>query len=278
VRGGSVALNPPTAANEFAVRFLSAVILAAVALAGAWFGGVAAGIVVALVATVVYLEWTGITGTVHSVPPIFFPVTVAATMVIAGTGSFDIAIGIAILAIVGSGLLSRGGWQPAGIAYASLFGLSILALRDVPTLGFAALVFLFAVVWGSDTGAYFLGRFIGGPKLWPKVSPKKTWAGAIGGMIAAIVLGALAAFAAGVPVGLPLVLVALLLSFACQAGDLFESAVKRRFGVKDSGNIIPGHGGLMDRVDGLIFASVGAALVGWLHGGFANMAEGLLLW
>ncbi len=278
MRGGSVALNPPTAASEFAVRFLSAAILAAVALAGAWFGGVAAGIVVALVATVVYLEWTSITGTVHSVPPIFFPVTVAATMVIAGTGSFDIAIGIAILAIVGSGLLSRGAWQPAGIAYASLFGLSILALRDVPTLGFAALVFLFAVVWGSDTGAYFFGRFIGGPRLWPKVSPKKTWAGAIGGMIAAIVLGALAAFAAGVPVGLPLVLVALLLSFACQAGDLFESAVKRRFGVKDSGNIIPGHGGLMDRVDGLIFASVGAALVGWLHGGFAHMAEGLLLW
>lgn len=278
MRGGNVALHPQAADSDFVVRVLSAAVLAAVALAGAWFGGVAAGVVVALFAAVVYLEWTGITDTVHSVPPMILPIAIAAAMVVAGFGLFDVAIGIAILTMLAAALLSRGGWQPAGVAYAALFGLSILALRIAPAMGFAALVFLFAVVWGTDTGAYFLGRFIGGPKLWPAVSPKKTWSGAVGGAVAAIAAGTAAAAALDVPVGFPLILVAFLLSFACQAGDLFESAVKRRFGVKDSGNIIPGHGGLMDRVDGLIFASVAAAFVGWLNGGLSRMAEGLLLW
>lgn len=278
MRGDNVALHPGAISSDFLVRLLSAAVLAAVALAGAWFGGVVAGIVVALFAAVVYLEWTGITGTVHSVPPVVFPAVIVATMVVAGFGLLDVAVGIAILAILASGLLSRGGWQPAGVAYSVVFGLSILAVRVAPAMGFAALVFLFAVVWGTDTGAYFFGRSIGGPKLWPAVSPKKTWAGAVGGAVAAVAVGAAAALALDVPVGVPLILVALLLSFACQVGDLFESAVKRRFGVKDSGNIIPGHGGLMDRVDGLIFAGVAAVVVGWLNGGFPRMAEGLLLW
>jgi phosphatidate cytidylyltransferase len=159
-----------------------------------------------------------------------------------------------------------------------LLGFGLLMLRLSPEEGRQATFFLLAVVSGTDTGAYFAGRTIGGPKLWPAISPNKTWAGAVGGLAMGLVAGLAVAAVFAVPVGPPLVAVAAVLSIAAQAGDLFESWVKRRFGAKDSGNIVPGHGGLMDRVDGLTFAAALAVLGGWLHGGAGDLAGGLLRW
>ena len=275
---GAAGPDTPAIGNDLAVRIASAAVLAVIALAGAWFGGVVAGLVLALFSAVLYLEWSGITGTVRAVPPLVMPVAIAAAMIAAGLGHWEVALGIALAALVLAAVASRTMWQPLGVFYALVFGLSILALRLSPDFGLSAIIFLFAVVWATDTGAYFAGRLIGGPKLWPAVSPKKTWSGAIGGLLAALVAGVAAAALCGVEVAPALIFVAIVLSIASQAGDLAESSLKRLFGVKDSGNIIPGHGGLMDRVDGLIFASAAAAAIGWGHGGAVRLAEGLLAW
>jgi len=140
-------------------------------------------------------------------------------------------------------------------------------------------------VWATDIGGYVAGRGIGGPKLWPRVSPKKTWAGAIGGFLASLIVAAgfvvidsnKADPALTLKMG-PLLLLAAVLSIASQLGDLFESAVKRRFGVKDSSRIIPGHGGLMDRLDGFVAAVVLAAFLGFLQGGVDGVGRGLMVW
>jgi phosphatidate cytidylyltransferase len=133
------------------------------------------------------------------------------------------------------------------------------------------------VVWVTDIGGYFAGRGIGGPKLWPRVSPKKTWAGAVGGFAASLVVaGGFAAFDLG-KTG-PFLMLGAMLSVVSQLGDLFESAVKRRFGVKDSSHIIPGHGGLLDRLDGFVAAVVMAAIFGFLRGGADGVGRGLMVW
>jgi phosphatidate cytidylyltransferase len=273
-----VDLSPLAGNGELRLRIISGLVLGAAALAAAWFGGLIAGIVLGLACVIVYLEWSGITRTVHSVPPLVMPVALAAAMVTAGLGHLDVATGVVLAALVLAAVASRNGWQPGGVLYAAALGLSILALRLSAEWGFLAIVFLFAVVWATDTGAYFAGRLIGGPKLWPAVSPKKTWAGAIGGLVAAVIAGFAVVLVGGLPASPMLAVAALVLSVVSQAGDLAESSLKRHFDVKDSGNIIPGHGGLMDRVDGLIFASVAAAALGWMNGGAGRMAEGLIRW
>jgi len=139
------------------------------------------------------------------------------------------------------------------------------------------LMLVLLVVWATDIGGYFAGRLIGGPKLWPQVSPKKTWAGAIGGFVASLAV-AIAFAALGLGKAIPVLGLAAVLSVASQLGDLFESAVKRRFGVKDSSHIIPGHGGLMDRLDGFVAAIAVAALFGFLRGGADGIARGLMVW
>jgi len=133
-------------------------------------------------------------------------------------------------------------------------------------------------VWATDILAYFVGRFVGGPKLWKQVSPNKTWSGAIGGACAAIAAGLVVAHYAHLPNSLAAAGLALILSAASQAGDLFESAFKRRFGVKDAGHVIPGHGGIMDRLDGFLVAAAVAALIGIVRGGLDAPARGLLVW
>jgi phosphatidate cytidylyltransferase len=270
--------SPPIIGSDLTVRVISGLAFGVVVLAAVWFGGLVAGIVLALASAIIYLEWSAITGTIRTVPPLVMPVALIAAMVAAGLGHMDLALGVALAAIILAAVASRGAWQPVGVLYAAAFGLSFLALRLSPEEGFVAVIFLLAVVWATDTGAYFAGRMIGGPKLWPAVSPKKTWAGAVGGLVAAIVAGLAVAALSGLRVSVALAVVVVFLSLASQAGDLAESSLKRLFGVKDSGNIIPGHGGLMDRVDGLIFASVMAALIGWANGGPGRLAEGLVGW
>jgi phosphatidate cytidylyltransferase len=169
-------------------------------------------------------------------------------------------------------------WVAGGLPYAGAIALAPVALRADTEYGFLAVIFLYAVVWSTDIAAYFVGRAVGGPKLMPAVSPKKTWSGAIGGLTAAVAVAVVTAQAAGLTGWLPIVLVAVALSVLAQAGDLFESSLKRRFGAKDSSHLIPGHGGLMDRLDGFVAAAVLAALIGLLRGGGEAPGRGLMVW
>ena len=167
-------------------------------------------------------------------------------------------------------------WAGAGTVYAGVPLVSLGLLRASPTYGLPAILWLFAVVWGADIAAYFAGRLIGGPRLWPAVSPGKTWSGAIVGALAGASLGLLLApwtnrvealFWLGLGAAIASVL-----------GDLFESAVKRRFEVKDSSGLIPGHGGMMDRLDAFIAASLFAALVASANTRGSYIASGLFQW
>jgi len=169
-------------------------------------------------------------------------------------------------------------WITTGIGYAGTMLLAPMLLRADAQYGFFAMVLLFAVVWTTDVLAYFAGRAIGGPKLSVAISPKKTWAGAIAGALGAMVVAVIVARLFGSANGGPIAVVALLLSVLAQLGDLLESWIKRRFGAKDASGLIPGHGGVMDRLDGFWAAALAGCLVGLLRGGFDNAARGLLVW
>ena len=169
-------------------------------------------------------------------------------------------------------------WIAAGVAYATAMLIATLKLRDDASYGLAAILFVFAVVWLTDIAAYFAGRAFGGPKLMPRVSPKKTWSGAGGGTLAGVIGGIVVATLFGLGNAVVIGLIAFVLSVVSQAGDLLESAIKRHFDAKDSGSILPGHGGLMDRLDGFATAVVAAALIGMARGGFDAPARGLLVW
>ena len=169
-------------------------------------------------------------------------------------------------------------WGAGGIVYAGVAYLGPALLRRDAGWGFAAVLFVALTVWATDIFAYAVGRVLGGPLLWPRVSPNKTWAGAIGGVVGGVAAGTSVAYASGVDKLVAVGIVALLLSVLTQAGDLFESAVKRRFGAKDAGSLIPGHGGLMDRLDGFLVAAFVALLIGILRQGPDAPAQGLLVW
>jgi phosphatidate cytidylyltransferase len=174
-------------------------------------------------------------------------------------------------------------WAGGGLIYAASVVLSVTVLRVLSRIdGVEAILWLFAVVWGTDIMAYFGGRLIGGPKLWPRLSPSKTWAGFLVGVSSGGVLGVLglALWPGAEPASYgPLFVLGVLAGVIAQAGDFFESGVKRHFGVKDSSRLIPGHGGFMDRLDGFIAAAAFAALVGWIKSaGPGFLAIGLLRW
>jgi phosphatidate cytidylyltransferase len=225
-------------ASELRKRVLSAIVLAIGALGSAWVGGGIFILVWAALALIVYAEW---------------------------------------LAIV-RGKSRSGGWIAAGIIYAGALFVAVTALRGDPALGLPAIFFLFAIVWAADVFAYFTGRALGGPKLAPSISPKKTWSGMVGGLVGAMIAGLGVLMLFGVPVGAMHALIAMVLALASVAGDLFESGFKRLFAVKDSGRLIPGHGGFMDRLDGFIAAAVIAAAIGIGRGGPGQVASGLLVW
>jgi phosphatidate cytidylyltransferase len=253
--------------RELRLRIISGIILAAVVLAATWFGGVAFELLASAIALLIYYEWSTMTG-LHQRDPQgdalgwLGMVVIAATTLMeepaysVGTLLFFIVLTSALVAI-----RRKSWWLPAGVLYAGLTGIALAEIRDDDLLGFVVMLFVFATVWATDILAYFVGRAIGGPKLAPRISPGKTWSGAIGGAIAAVVAGTVVVWSFFPGIGLRVSGLALLLSICSQAGDLFESFVKRRFGVKDSSQLIPGNGGVMDRVDGLIFACFAAFLL-----------------
>jgi phosphatidate cytidylyltransferase len=266
--------------RNLVARVASAVVLVPVAIAAAYAGGWYWATLVTLAAIVLFIEWLMVTGAVGNVP---LAVTGAAVLAIAGPfmtlGNVNAALTVLALGLVAVALRASASrsWAVAGFLYAAAAQVASILVRLDATRGFVALVFVLLIVWCTDIGGYFAGRAIGGPKLWPRVSPKKTWAGAIGGFAASMtVAGGFAAGGFG-KTG-PLLLIGAALSVASQLGDLFESAVKRRFGVKDSSHLIPGHGGVLDRLDGYVAAVVLAAIFGILRGGAGGAGSALMVW
>ena len=273
----------PAAASDsrnLLMRIAVAAVLIPLAVAIAYAGGWLWAALVTLAAIGLFVEWLAIVGLAGA-----RRVTVPGVAALAVAGlCFAISRLDAALIVLAAGFVAvvaiapeRRSWAAAGFLYAAAAEIASVLVRLDPVRGFAALMFVLLIVWVTDSGGYFAGRGIGGPKLWPRVSPKKTWAGAVGGFAASMAVACgFAAFGLG-RIG-PLLLLSGALSVVSQLGDLFESAVKRRFGVKDSSHIIPGHGGLMDRLDGFVAAVVVAALFGLLRGGADGVGRGLMVW
>ena len=251
--------------SELVLRVASAALLVPLALVLIWLGGWPFAVLAALCAMLLLREWSVIVGAGSAFPlALVSHAGVLAALLLAMLAKVGWAF--ALLAVLAVGVFLAGQargresarWVSLGILYSGLTGIVLILLREGHQ-GALLILFLFLVVWVTDIVAYFVGRRLGGPKLWRRVSPGKTWSGAIGGFLAALVVGYGVALASDLAMPLSWVVASGLLSIFSQVGDLFESALKRRFGVKDSGRIIPGHGGVMDRIDGL----VGAAILGY---------------
>jgi phosphatidate cytidylyltransferase len=207
-------------------------------------------------------------------------VTVIAAVALTASGFAGPALMAVVIGTILTGLLSFGRHSllsSVGVLFAALPGIALLWFRADKPLGMTAVFFVIMAVVATDVGAYFCGRLIGGPRLWPSVSPNKTWSGLAGGVTAAALTAA--AFANVTPgaSAIHLALAGAGLALAAQAGDLAESALKRSFGTKDTSGLIPGHGGFMDRIDGLAPASVAAAIAAALMDMTAP-ARALLTW
>jgi phosphatidate cytidylyltransferase len=287
--------SKPARPNDLKPRVISAIVLAAGALGSAVAGGwIFAGVWAAL-SVLVYVEWFTIARSKPDSPPppgvhwsvapgvallAALALAIAATL-LAGWSLRAAAPWLGVLFVAFLLAVSRAGlahrrWQASGMFYAGGLIVSVLVLRLSDAYGLVAILALFAIVWGADIGAYFTGRALGGPKLAPRISPNKTWSGFAGGITTGIVAGLLVLRIAGLPLSFALAVLCGLLALVSVAGDLFESHMKRRFGVKDSGHLIPGHGGFMDRLDAFLFAAILAAGIGLWRGGLQNAAGGLL--
>lgn len=268
--------------GELALRVCSALVLVPLALGAAYLGGWPFAVLWGLAAMVVLWEWNSlVAGSDQRIVLTTGGASLALAIALVLTGHLLAAVIVLAISTLGVASLApakRRTWIAAGVPYAGALGVAPIVLRSDNGEGFLAVIFLFAVVWTTDIAAYFSGRAIGGPKLMPRVSPNKTWSGAIGGTLAAVVVALALAKVTALTGLFAIAMLAVILSICAQGGDLFESFLKRRFGAKDSGHLIPGHGGLMDRLDGFVTASVVAALIGLLRGGFEAPGRGLLVW
>jgi phosphatidate cytidylyltransferase len=275
----SLALRPSA---ELALRVGSALVLAPLAIGVAYVGGWSFAVFWGFAAIGVLWEWTTlVAGDDRRSVSIAGGASIVLAIALAHTDHLVAAIIVLAMGALATAALApsaRRLWVASGIPYAGALGVAPVVLRSGGEYGFLAIVFVFAIVWATDVLAYFVGRALGGPKLMARVSPKKTWSGALAGAAAAVLAGVAVARTAGLAGLAPVAVIALLLSVVAQAGDLFESALKRRFDAKDSGHLIPGHGGLMDRLDGFVTAALLAALIGLARGGFESPGRGLLVW
>lgn len=270
--------TPPTPPGgrfaDLKTRVLTALAAATVGLGLLWLGGIWALGLVMLLTGVMAGEWRSVT--LHGGDP---PGLDAVPMVVAVAGaaaagqllSWPTGVAVLGLALAAVLMLEIGGparrvlgWTMLGGAYLGLAGIAFLSLR---AQGFATVLWLVLVVAAADVGGYFAGRLIGGPKLWPRVSPNKTWAGTLGGAALAVTVGAVYGLVSGGGFLREICVVSGLAALVSQGGDLAESALKRHFAVKDSGRLLPGHGGALDRFDGLIAAALAMAAATWWQGG-----------
>jgi phosphatidate cytidylyltransferase len=266
---------------ELCLRIGSALVLVPLAVGSAYLGGPPFLAVWGLSAEIVLWEWTHLVGEPRRTPILAAGAAAfsgaAVLFALSSPGAALAVLAVGAVAVAGLAGTARRAWMLAGGVYAGAMLAAPAALRSDAEFGLLALLLLFGVVWTTDVMAYFVGRTLAGPKLWPAVSPKKTWSGALGGAAAATLVGSGFSVFAGLPVA-ALASVCAVLSLAAQAGDLLESALKRRFGAKNASELIPGHGGLMDRLDGFVAAAVFAMLLGLARGGFEAPARGLLIW
>jgi phosphatidate cytidylyltransferase len=267
-------------------RAISAAVLGPGALLCIWLGALPWTALMAVAIAGLVWEWVHLCGLRNrALPGAAVPLAVFIACAFAAfqmTGAALIMLGLGFAATwVGAGWMRRrdgqpapAGWLAFGVLYIGIAGISLIELRHDNEAGRDNVLFLIAVVWASDIGAYLFGRLIGGPKLAPAISPGKTWSGAVGGLICCMAVGALAAtWATPTPDNtLKAAILAGVLGIATQLGDLLESAFKRHFNVKDSSALIPGHGGLLDRLDGLLAAAPVAALLAF------GMGYGVVLW
>jgi phosphatidate cytidylyltransferase len=268
--------------SELALRVCSALVLVPLAIGTAYLGGLPFVVFWGAAAMGVLWEWTSLVAGADRRSALMIggaSLVLALALVVADHPlAAVIVLAISTLGAAALAPAERRTWVAGGIPYAGAIGVAPIMLRSDNEHGFWAVMLLFAVVWTTDIAAYFAGRAVGGPKLMPHVSPNKTWSGAVGGLAAAVVVAVAVAKVADLPGLLAIAMLAVLLSVLAQAGDLFESFLKRKFGAKESGHLIPGHGGLMDRLDGFVAASVAAALIGLARGGFEAPGRGLLVW
>lgn len=250
---------PPRKNADLPVRALVGVLLIAVAAAALWLGGFAFWLLLAIAGVLMIHEWGGLHGTVPEQRKLaqYALMVPLAIMAPIAAGPGFLAFGLLLGAMFFTAIVTRNGMLGAGVVYVGLPVLALLALRKADE-GLLLAFWAMALVWACDIGAYFAGRTLGGPKLMPAVSPNKTWAGLLGGVAGAGLFAAILTIwgldwrlAAATP----------LLAVLAQAGDLYESWLKRRAGVKDSGNLLPGHGGVLDRLDGLVPVAPVAALL-----------------
>jgi phosphatidate cytidylyltransferase len=268
---------------DLAPRVAAAVVMGFAAATAAWIGGVVFVAFWWIASVVVLWEWLRIVRADRLVER-FAAGTLGLTLA-ALFALHQSVIGAAAALLLATGAVgwlagpSHRIWSAAGVLYAGTLVVSLGLLRASPAYGLAAILWLFAIVWGADVAAYFAGRLIGGPRLWPSVSPGKTWSGAVVGALAGAACGLLLALLGGWTSRIDrLFWLGLATAIVSELGDLFESALKRRFGVKDSSGLIPGHGGLMDRLDAFIAASAFAALVAGVNTNGSFIASGLFQW
>jgi phosphatidate cytidylyltransferase len=286
IAAANAATEPELARAErghLRLRVLSALALAPLPIVAIWFGGPWLVLLTALAAAVMAWEWARLCrgGRASTGDParvgIVLVAVVLCTVAISAVGATELAFAAAL---GGAGVVfwaaCKGsertpGWVALGALWVALPCVALLWLAHEGTAGRATLLWILAVVWATDIGAYAIGRSLGGPRLAPRWSPGKTWSGLAGGTVCAALAGAATALTLGISPALPLVLLSAGLAIVAQFGDLAESLAKRRFGVKDSGSLIPGHGGLFDRLDGLL-AVIPAVAVLTLIGGRSVLA------
>ncbi len=263
--------------SDLAIRSASALVLAPLAIVDVWAGGYWFSLFIILLGIMMAREWVSI---VHGDDSKQFLIH-AAAVVLAATLSPVEAVFLLIPLIL-SITLALGSrkplsfWSFVGVPYIALPVFAFVILRADEFWGLKAIIWCLVIVWAADTLAYFSGRLIGGPKLVPKLSPKKTWAGMGGAIVGAAIASAVFSAVCELPL-MPLMALAAQLAVIEQGGDIFESALKRHFNIKDSGDLIPGHGGVLDRVDGLLAVVSIAGLLGYLHSR-TTPGFGLLHW
>jgi phosphatidate cytidylyltransferase len=254
-------MSPAPGQSELTLRVISGVGLGVLALASAYVGGLFFAVVWGLAAAAVAFEWLTVVRVAQ--PALRIAPTAGVFLAALATLFWSVAAALVVVAAaaLAAALLADGRrgrlWAACGIAYAAVVAVVPVLVREHPQWGLGGILWIFAVVWTTDIAGYFFGRGIGGPKLWPRVSPKKTWSGFIGGTLAGVCAGyavALAFWGTGHIV--KILAAAAVASVAAQLGDLGESAFKRHWSVKDSSQLIPGHGGFMDRLDGFWAASL----------------------